>query len=221
MSSGGTDQYAYYAAAWIDYDHSGTFDATDSFGLSESVLLSGETGYGVTTTASFVVPDTVKPGLTGMRVRSLIYFEGSFSSSSACDEDYDPGYVQDYVININAGTPCSGTPVAGVPYSNPGYTCPGSSTHITIINPADSGILGLTYQWYSSPSGAGSYTAMSGSGATSYVNNTAYQDTASDYYVVATCTASGDSASSSVVTVGNSPFYLCYCQPVLGSPLSS
>jgi hypothetical protein len=207
QSDGGYSGYSYNAYMWIDYDHSGTFDA------SEFYTIASPAPWNSVSSTSFIVPGTADTGTTGLRVRCT-YQYGTLGSGDACTESYD-GVTQDYLINIAPGVPCTGTPTAGTPIASMTTVCSTGSFNLT-----DTGFsngLGITYQWYSSPSGAGTYSALYGGGSTSVSGVT--QSSATDYIFVATCDSSGLSDTSAVLTVNMSPFYLCYCSPLVGTTL--
>jgi len=102
--------------------------------------------------------------------------------------------------------PCSGTPVAGT-ISTPTTICAGTPFSLSVSG--DSLAAGLTYQWYTSPSGAGTFTAIAG--ATNNFWPIATQDSAMDYFLAVTCVSSGVSDTSGIATVNETIFYKCYC----------
>lgn len=85
--------YTEYFTVWIDFDQSGTFDA------SEQVYTSGATTT-FPNTGNITIPTTASLGLTRMRI-SMKYN----AASTAC-ETFTYGEVEDYCVNIiNGGTP--------------------------------------------------------------------------------------------------------------------
>jgi hypothetical protein len=75
------------------------------------------------------------------------------------------------------------------------------------------GTTGLSYQWQSSPAGTNTFTNL-GTAQTSVLYTVASQAAATDYRVVVTCTASNASATSSIVSIAQTPFANCYCAVV-------
>ena len=89
---------------WIDYDHSGTFDATEYTLVGSSNL----TATDVTFPVSLTVPTTALAGPTRMRVR---WRNGAFTSADACTTNTAAGCVngcnwygetEDYLVTISA-----------------------------------------------------------------------------------------------------------------------
>jgi hypothetical protein len=197
------------AGVWIDFDHSGTFDA------SEYTLLGTgpATGFGTLNTsftATITVPPTALLGPTRMRVRSN---NGGLSGTQACLNGYF-GEVEDYYVTITTGSACSGAPVAGTASSTVSTACVGTAFTLTASG-FSSGVSGLSFQWESSPAGAGTFTAINGATSTTY--SVASQTAATDYRVVVTCAGSGQSAASAPVAVAQTPFMDCYCSPTYAS----
>jgi len=69
---------------------------------------------------------------------------------------------------------------------------------------------GFTFQWYSSPSGAGTFTPIANA---IYSNAGVSQNEATDYYCEMTCTASGQSVTSNTVSVSMNAAMDCMCIP--------
>lgn len=86
-----------YVAAWIDYNHSGSFE------LSERLTLSGSLLAGETHSASFTVPNSAILGTTTMRVR--IGWGTTGASMDACTDlsGFIGGETEDYTVTIAAG----------------------------------------------------------------------------------------------------------------------
>lgn len=89
-------------AAWIDYDHSGTFDPQEKLG-DQAASASGQT-----LDFPFTVPGNATLGATRMRVRGC---ENYGQPLDPC-YNYYYGETEDYGIVIDANTPldCEGTP---------------------------------------------------------------------------------------------------------------
>lgn len=111
-------------------------------------------------------------------------------------------------ITFAPATPCSGTPSAGVINDAPSEICPNTNFTMTVNSiPAAN----ITYQWKSKPV-SGTVYANAGTG-TSFTTSLTQP---MNYYCVVTCTNGNQKDSTPVVTVGVSPFYVCYCKTPLG-----
>ncbi|MBP6698276.1 MAG: hypothetical protein KA175_11700, partial [Flavobacteriales bacterium] len=87
-------------AAWIDYDHNGTFDASEKLGEFTNASA------GEAQNLAFTVPNTAVLGSTVLRVR------GANSTNPGLDPcyPYTSGETEDYAVVINSNTPqdCAG-----------------------------------------------------------------------------------------------------------------
>ncbi len=187
----------YGADVWIDFDQSGSFDATEYFTFG-SMTSAGQN----TLSTTIVIPSTATPGLTGMRVR---HWYTSYGSSGACTNS--TGYeTEDYVVTILAAPSCSSTPATTVA-SAPSEVCNGSN--FTLNATGYSIGSGIIYEWESSPTGTNSWVPVASS---SLPTLSTTQTSATDYRFVTTCvnTPSNNTSYSNVVTVNMSPFYSCY-----------
>jgi hypothetical protein len=183
---------------WIDYNQNGTFESTE--------FVHGATGStgGVSTTIT--IPATAPSGATRMRVRTDSFT--AFTSASNPCTTLNFGEAEDYTITIVAPSACAGTP-STTASATTASTCVGTSFTLSATNPGNAS--GLTYQWQSSPAGAGTFADITGATALTYT--VASQTAATDYQVVVTCTASSQSVTSNVVAVAQSSFLNCYCLP--------
>ncbi|MFD2717227.1 beta strand repeat-containing protein [Hymenobacter monticola] len=200
------------AGLWIDYDHSGTFDASEYLVVgTNSTNTSGSTA---TVTPTLVIPATALTGTTRMRVRTQYFLASTtypLDGTSACiSTTY--GETEDYTITIAPSTACTGTPPAITATASAGTVCSGTAFTLTATGPA-AGTTGLSYQFQSSPAGANTFTNL-GAAQTAGIYSVASQTAATDYRVIVTCTASGQSVTSGVAAVAQSPFLNCYCTPV-------
>jgi hypothetical protein len=191
---------------WIDYNQNGTFESTE--------YVYGATGSTSGVSTPITIPATALSGATRMRVRTDSFT--AFSSASNPCTTLNYGEAEDYTITIVAPTVCSGTPSTTVSAST-ASACAGSSFTLSATNPGNA--TGLTYQWQSSPAGAGTFADISGATALTYT--VASQTAATDYQVVVTCTASAQSVTSNVVTVAQNSFLNCYCLPTYTNTSSS
>jgi hypothetical protein len=82
-----------YGAVWIDYNQSGTFDATEFTNIP--LTLSGGVWIG---SASITIPPNASTGVTGMRVRSS--YSAPITAGSACG-NYIAGEGEAYPVTIS------------------------------------------------------------------------------------------------------------------------
>lgn len=107
------------------------------------------------------------------------------------------GWVAQITCLITA--PCSGTMTGGAATASTTTACPG--VPVTLGVTGSSGGTGITYQWYSSPTGlAGSWTPITGATTMPYIV-TPPTGTTTYYKTDVTCTASGSTATSTSVAV--------------------
>ncbi|MBC7536496.1 MAG: hypothetical protein H7258_12465, partial [Ferruginibacter sp.] len=138
---------------WIDFDHSGTFDASEFTYLGLTA--------GGTLTGNIVVPATAQLGLTRMRVR--VRYNTVLTGANACTT-YVFGETEDYSVNI---IPC----IQGVFNTQPAsanVTCGDGATFTS----AATGTF-LSYQWQQQVSATASWTNLSnGAGISGATTNT-------------------------------------------------
>lgn len=192
---------------WIDYDHSGTFDAAE-------YTLVGTTN-GIATlpstqiyTTNVVIPANAQTGTTRMRVRQAN--QGGITATSACTNTGVYGEYEDYLIDIVAGTPCAGTPAAGT-VTAPANICSNVAFTISTTGTTN-GVTGLSYQWESSPAGSGTWTAIANATSLSYTE-TAGITANTEYRMNITCANGGGTDVTPSVTVVVNPPTQCYCTP--------
>ncbi len=179
---------------YVDWNQDGDFADAGEQVYTQPAAASGNH----TETGSFTVPVTATQGVTRMRavvVETTFPTATNYSSSA-----YTWGETEDYCITIIASTPCSGTPVAGsaspaVQQVSIGTTANLSLTGFSVAS-------GMTYQWQQSASFGGPYTNVTGgTGATTPNYTTAALSAVTYFRCVVTCTASGESATSSAAEV--------------------
>ncbi|MCA6069362.1 GEVED domain-containing protein [Chryseobacterium sp. RG1] len=196
-------------SVWIDWNQDGTLSSTEHFYVGPG---SGSAGIpsGTTVTIPVNIPVTAVPGITRMRIRT----RGNANQNLPTDActNFGSGETEDYNITVVAGTPCTGTPVTGTATATSTSACVGAPFDLTLTGYTIGG--GITYQWYSSPAGAGTFTAIAG--ATSPIYTVASQTVATDYRCVVTCTNTSQSATSNTVSVGQNLPIQCYCTPTAG-----
>ncbi|MBO2008875.1 GEVED domain-containing protein [Hymenobacter negativus] len=199
------------ASVWIDYDRNGTFDASEF-----TLLRTGTALYGTATTnnltATITPPITALSGSTRMRIRTDYYLNAVINTSAGACSTTQYGEVLDYFVSIAPATACAGTPPAITVAASASTACGGTAFTLTATGVA-AGITGLSYQFQSSTAGTNTFANLGAAQATN-TYSVASQTAATDYRVIVTCTASGQSATSNVVAVAQSPFLNCYCTPV-------
>ncbi|GAA4038577.1 hypothetical protein GCM10022386_25560 [Flavobacterium cheonhonense] len=181
--------YAYGTKIWIDFNDDADFnDAGEQvyYGLSASdnpTTLSG----------SFSIPLTAPLGAHRMRI-----------GGSDTDAGVDPCYAgtwatfEDYTININPAPSCSGTPVAGTASAPTSSLCLGGVGTTITLSGYTSGVVGITFQWYSSTNGV-DFAPISGE--TSATLSTGSISADAYYNCVVTCSESGLTATSNTVAL--------------------
>ncbi len=207
VNNGGSEN----AAAWIDYDHSGTFDRTEFISFGSGVLNSNND---YVFTGSVFIPLTAVNGITRIRVRSKFAVVGSansLSSSDACSA-YTFGQTEDYLINISPAQNCSVSLIPpGTITSSPSTVCPSASFTLTLGNSTIlSSLIGVTYQWYSSNNGISNWNVAAGNSTSISYTGT---QTDTTYYKVKVNCIDGSSKESGVIKVGMNSFVNCYCIP--------
>ena len=201
----GPTYYANGIGIWIDFDHNGSF--TDA---GEAVFVEQTTATGPrTVNGTFTIPTTAMTGNTAMRVICAEgYSATSWTPINPC-LSYGYGETEDYLIAINAATPCAGTPDAGDALASATTVCP--STPVNLSLDSATVATGITYQWVSSASATGPWTAIAGA------NNSTYSTTisADTYFAcILTCSNSSASDTSTAIQVLSTPFTQCYCATV-------
>ncbi len=122
---------------------------------------------------------------------------GNFYVGFNCYSDADQWAMQVDDIVIEKVNPCSGTPTAGSAASSLNYICTAGNVNLSLTG--SSTTTGLTYQWQSSPTGAGTFTNIgSSSSSPAY---TASVSSSTDFRCIVTCTAGGGTANSAITTV--------------------
>jgi len=202
VTGGGYGQYA----VWIDYNHSGTFDAAEYTYL-------GTLSTGITPSnfsANIAIPGTALTGPTKMRIRGEAYFY-TLTNTMACTTLYY-GETEDYTLDIQAFIPCSGTPTPGNTIASAISVCPGVPFYLSLQN-LTAGV-GVTYQWESSTDPSFSTSTLLGTNATQTVST---QSVATYYRCLVTCTNGPASDYSIPVLVNQNPGNMCYCTPTYTS----
>lgn len=186
VNNGGTE----YAGAWIDYNQSGTFDASEFITLTDA---DGVAPWIYTATAS--IPVTATLGLTRMRFRSS--YAAVVAANSAC-ATYSYGETEDYYVNISVTTACTGVPAPGNTIASATTVCPGTNVNFSLQNFTPG--TGVSYQWNNN------------AGAIAGATNAFYSQAitaADDFYCDVTCGTS--TTSSGLVSISLNSFMDCYC----------
>lgn len=176
-------------SVWIDYNHSGTFDA------SEHTQICTTSTPSVATVAVINIPASSLTGPTGMRIRSRA--TGNTNGPGDACTSFGSGECEDYVVTIGPGVICSGAPASNTVTSNVTSICPGLNASLGLLNTYT--VSGLTFQWASATSSVGPYTSIPGATITSY--NTPTLSSTTWYRCVITCTAGPASTTATPIGV--------------------
>ena len=118
-------------------------------------------------------------------------------------------FMDDITVEDNPVAVCSGAPEAGN-ISGAASVCAG--TAFTLTNPGAAEVPGVHYAWQSSAAAGGPWANIPGQ--TGFAEATGLTQTNTTYYrLVDTCTNSGLSAISNVLTVTMNTAEQCYCKP--------
>ncbi|HTN47337.1 MAG TPA: GEVED domain-containing protein, partial [Flavipsychrobacter sp.] len=177
----------YGTEMWIDWDQSGTFDA------SEYTLLTP----GTTATAAINVPLGVTPGMTGLRLRS--YLTTAFGASGACANASTGRETEDFVITIVPNTNCAGTPsTAGTATVDRDTVCVTGDVKLKLSGYPLT--LGIDKNWQSSPAGANTFTDIPGANMDTFT--AVGVNSGTDFRARVTCTSPGGGTTySNIKTV--------------------
>jgi len=105
------------------------------------------------------------------------------------------------VMGISVNPVCSSAPTAGTATATATNTC--ASAGIVVSLTGASGDGGLAYQWQASTNGGTTYTDITGATGTTY--SVAGQTTTTLYRARVTCSGTGQSATSTPVTISSTP----------------
>jgi len=183
-------------SVWIDWDGSGTYDASEW----TQVCLVATSSANVPNIVSITVPQNSIVGQTGMRIRSRSGIPNG--APDAC-LTFGSGETEDYIITIIPNVACTGLPLAGTVAASDTTVCPAVNVNLSLQGATLAS--GLTYQWQSSPNNS-TWTNISGATANTY---SATQSADTYYRCLVTCSGSTATASSLLVTTNS--FIDCYC----------
>lgn len=164
---------------WIDYDHSGTFDASEWTQIMTNATVGS---------ALFTVPAGALLGQTGMRVRSRA--SGSPNGDIDACTQFFSGETEDYIITIAPAPTCTTPPVGGtIAGPSSGFT---DSAYLFVLTGSTGDI-----QWqFSTVSASGPFINIPGASNDSV---DLYTTTGGTYYLRAYLTSPGCPADSSNV----------------------
>lgn len=177
-------------AVWIDYNQNG------DFGDAGELVWSKSASKTTPVSGSFTVPATAKDGATRMRVSM------KYNGIPTQCETFSYGEVEDYTVNIGAGTPDTQAPTAPSSLTASGTT----QTSTSLSWNASTDNVGVTgYEIYKN----GSLQATTS--ATSYTVNGLTASTTYTFYVKAKDEAGNVSAQSNTISVTTSGSTVTYC----------
>lgn len=177
---------------WIDYDHSGTFDATEHTQITLSSTAN------VATVATFTVPLTALSGQTGMRVRSRL--TGNQNGPADACLNFGSGEAEDYVITLTPAVSCSGTPSGGNAVASTTLICASSPFNLSLSGSTVAS--GLTYQWQSSPNN----TVWTSIPTATTITSTQTISANSYFRCIVACGTNTAASVSVLITLKPSPF---------------
>jgi hypothetical protein len=187
------------AAAYIDYNRDGDFDA-----FTEQVyfkaIVNTATQRAIDT---FIVPATADTGLTGLRV----VMTSQFSTPQPCNLDFS-GETEDYLVYLSLPR-CTATPAAGTAFSSDTTICLGDDV-ILIDTGYTQGVVGLSYEWEAATDPAGPWTLIAGSQNQDIITVTGISDTMYYRFRIA-CSYSSQSATGNLIRVTVKQPIQCYC----------
>jgi hypothetical protein len=181
--------FTYGTKIWIDFN-----DDADFLDAGEQVYYGLSTNANPTTlTGSFSIPLTAPLGAHRMRI-------GGSDTDAGVDPCYSSTYAtfEDYTINIAPAPTCSGTPVAGTASAANASLCSGGVGTTITLSGFTSGVLGISFQWYTSANGV-DFAPISGQ--TSATLSTGSLTADAYYYCIVSCSESGLTATSNTVAV--------------------
>jgi len=140
---------------WIDYDDDGLFEST------EAIHTSGTSYPGFSSSSpdnfSFTMPADANPGIHRLRVRAINLYSTPLPIDPCYTYQY--GQTQDYLVEVVELKPCNEVefPDSVAALASPPNVCGSGDITLTLAN-AMPLAAGITYQWKSSSTEAGTYT---------------------------------------------------------------
>ncbi len=177
-----------YGGAWIDFNQSGDFDASEYLGA----FTPANAGANGTHSVTFTVPGGSTIGLTRLRV--IGGNDVAVTTTNYCGASSNAyGETEDYNITIANPVPCTGTPTAGSISITGSGVC-GGNTFAAIGYDAT---LNLVYQWESSTDNVNFFPIPSANG---FTYTTPGFPSTTYYRFAVTCTNSGFTGYSNTIT---------------------
>jgi hypothetical protein len=200
-------------SAWIDLNHNAIFDPNELV-LQKATSVSSSPAQQEADT--FLVPNTVDTGLTGLRV---IVEQGTTPSLNPCGA-YTNGETEDYLVRIWY-PPCDGPANAGVAEISDTSACVGYTVFVTDTT-YEKVHSYIERKWQESPDGV-SWADIAGSDT---LDQLAYIVSAKVYFrmrLVCVNPIKRDTTYSNVVSASINPPVYCYCmsQAIGGKPKDS
>jgi len=198
---------------FIDFNQNQTFEADEFYyvGYAE----------GGTVSTSILIPESALTGTTRMRVRNVFTLSADPAAlyavaNSGCVTLGTYGETEDYTLTVAAGVPCTGTPEIGAITASETAVCGG--TEFTVSASVGGAFIGFLYQLETSTDGG--TTWVDSGDEQSLGEFTVTQAAGTSYRITVTCVASGESDTSEVIAVAQSPVADCYCTPGVDNPLN-
>ncbi len=201
-SNYGSQNYV-QAIAWIDFNKDNELDEDEIIGNTNG------TGFtGGNTTFNFIVPQDVIPG-ESYRLRVRLVYGLDAPTWDACSSEPN-GETEDYKVTIIQLPDCEGTPTAGTIEADDVIYCPNSPILLLAVG-ASEPANGQIRIWQTSPTGDDNWTDIEGASPSEYTYSS--MDVPSDIRYKVTCTLSGETDISNVISLNLNPVNECYCVP--------
>lgn len=185
---------------WVDYN------GDEQFSEDEFIYI-GE-GSGNTITSSITIPPSTPAGVYPMR---FMVYAGLITADLGCyNEPLDYGEFEDYSLNLTAAPDCNAVPSSVALTASSVSVCAGEGIVLSMDYLPDAA--GLSYQLQASTDGTTWNDLLSPTQSDNFVVSVTE---AIQYRVVLTCSESGQSVTSNVVTITLKTVLECLCIPVL------
>ena len=183
-------------AAYIDFDHDGTYNIS-----TERILFGSTNNATQSKSDTFTIPNSTPVGITGMRI-----VLASFGSPTPCGT-YFYGETEDYLVNID-NQPCNGPANAGAAYISDTLLCMGEP--FILFDTSHERLFGnINWIWQSSTDNI-NFTDIPGTlGMDTLMQNAG---TVKTYYrLKVICSNTNSETFSNVHSVNVKAFFQCYC----------
>jgi hypothetical protein len=130
---GGGSGYSEWLEVWIDWDNSGTFQTSNSFGANERVLIGNTSSTQVFSTSITPPAGAVKDRILRMRVMGEASNSGDpfTNNKRTCSSSFFVGDIEDYGVLVQSVSACTDPTITNFTAStNP--ICNGNSTTLTV-----------------------------------------------------------------------------------------